>query len=188
MPYDEWGVTGYGVAEAADAALTHRGGTLRDARVVIQGFGAVGAAAAKRLAELGAVVVAVSTARGAVHDPEGLDVDTLLDARERHGDLMVDRLAGANARRLDAGGELLLDADVLVPAATQDVIDVALARDLRCTVIVEGANLPSPRRPRTRSREPASPSCPTSSPTAAASSPPPTPWRHGGPRFRPIPR
>jgi hypothetical protein len=54
------------VADAADAAMAHRGDSLRGARVVIQGFGAVGAAAARRLAELGAVLVAVSTARGAV--------------------------------------------------------------------------------------------------------------------------
>jgi glutamate dehydrogenase (NAD(P)+) len=142
VPYDNWGVTGYGVAEAADAALAHRGETLRNARVVIQGFGAVGAAAAKRLSELGAVVVAVSTAHGAVHDVDGLDVDTLLAAREHHGDRMVDHLSSSTCGPLEAGGELLLEADVLVAAATQDVVDAVLAPDLRFGVIVEGANLP----------------------------------------------
>jgi glutamate dehydrogenase (NAD(P)+) len=142
VPYDDWGVTGYGVAEAADAALEHRGETLRDARVVIQGFGAVGAAAARRLTELGAAVVAVSTAHGAVYDADGLHVESLLATREHHGDALVDNIAGPTRRRLDAGAELLLDADVLIPAATQDVVDVALAADLRFDVIVEGANLP----------------------------------------------
>jgi glutamate dehydrogenase (NAD(P)+) len=142
VPYDDWGVTGYGVAEAADAALEHRGETLRGSRVVIQGFGAVGAAAARRLTELGAAVVGVSTAHGALYDADGLHVETLLAAREHHGDDLVDQIAGPTSRRLDAGAELLLDADVLIPAATQDVVDVALAADLRFDVIVEGANLP----------------------------------------------
>jgi glutamate dehydrogenase (NAD(P)+) len=102
----------------------------------------VGAAAAARLVELGAVVVGISTSRGALHDPDGLDVAELLAVRERHGDALIEHVVQPNARRMHAGEELLLDADVLVPAATQDVVDAALARDLRFRVIVEGANLP----------------------------------------------
>jgi glutamate dehydrogenase (NAD(P)+) len=122
--------------------LQHRGRSLRDSRVVIQGFGAVGAAAARRLDDLGAVVVAVSTAHGALHDPRGLDVETILAAREAHGDGWIGSLASSHAQRLDGGGELDVDADVLVPAATQDVIDAEHARVLAFEVIVEGANLP----------------------------------------------
>jgi glutamate dehydrogenase (NAD(P)+) len=145
IPYDEWGVTGHGVAEATDAALAHRDETLRDARVVLQGFGAVGAAAAARLAELGAAVVGISTSRGALHHPEGLDVKELLAARQQHGDALVEHVTQPNLRRLYAGEELRLDADVLVPAATQDVVDAGLAGDVRCRVLVEGANLPTTR-------------------------------------------
>jgi glutamate dehydrogenase (NAD(P)+) len=142
VPYDEWGVTGYGVAEAADAAMEHRGSGLRDARVVVQGFGAVGAAAARRVDELGAVIVAVSTAHGALHDPSGLDVETMLAARESHGDAWIGSLASSRAKRLEPGRELDVGADVLVPAATQDVIDAERAGALGFDVIVEGANLP----------------------------------------------
>ena len=46
---------------------------------------------------------------------------------------------------MPAGEELRLDADVLIPAATQDVVDTALAPDLRFRMIVEGANLPITR-------------------------------------------
>ena len=135
VPYDQWGVTGYGVAEAADAARGVIGGS-----VVIQGFGAVGAAAARRLHELGATVIAVSTRAGGLHDPDGLDVDRLLAARAEHGDDCVTVYDGAAALR--PGEELDLQADVLVPAATQDVIDADRARGLCCDLIVEGANLP----------------------------------------------
>ncbi|MFI0481207.1 Glu/Leu/Phe/Val dehydrogenase [Actinomadura sp. 9N215] len=141
MPYDELGVTGYGVAEAADAAARHAGSSLRGARVVVQGFGAVGHAAARRLAELGATVVAVSTVHGALHDPEGLDVDRLLDLRAEAGDAVVKEYGGG--RLLDVGAELLVPADVLVPAALQDVIDADVAANVQAGIVVEGANLPT---------------------------------------------
>lgn len=86
LPYDELGVTGYGVAEAADAAAGTIGLDLAGARVTIQGFGAVGRAAAERFAELGAMVVSVSTAVGAVHDPNGLDIERLVRLREQFRD------------------------------------------------------------------------------------------------------
>lgn len=142
VPYDAWGVTGYGVAEAADAALGYCDGTLQGARVALQGFGAVGAAAARRLHELGARIVAVSTASGALHDPAGLDVTALLEARDAHGDALVDFVGGSGVRHLETGAELLVDTDVLIPAATQDIIDARLAPRLRAAVVVEGANLP----------------------------------------------
>jgi glutamate dehydrogenase (NAD(P)+) len=139
VPYDAWGVTGFGVGEAADAAAGWAGRSLAGARVVVQGFGAVGASAARRLAELGAQVVAVSSAAGAVHNPDGLDVPRLLAARDEVGDDCVHAAGGSTLR---AGEELFLDAEVLVPAATQDVLDGTAARRVRCGMVVEGANLP----------------------------------------------
>ncbi|MEU8827466.1 Glu/Leu/Phe/Val dehydrogenase dimerization domain-containing protein [Streptomyces sp. NPDC048636] len=141
VAYDKLGVTGYGVAEATDAAAGSLGLPLAGARVAIQGFGAVGSAAARRFAELGAGVVAVSTAHGAVHDPSGLDVAELLAAREEHGDHFVTRHRRGTA--LPPGAELTADCDVLVPAALQDVISRDTARQIKARVVVEGANLPT---------------------------------------------
>ncbi|KAB2371441.1 Glu/Leu/Phe/Val family dehydrogenase [Actinomadura montaniterrae] len=142
MPYDELGVTGYGVAEAADAAARDAGLELSGARVAVQGFGAVGHAAARRLAELGATVVAVSTVHGALHDPDGLDVARLLALRGEAGDAAVKEYGG---RLLDVGAELLVPADVLVPAALQDVIGEDVAGRIQARIVVEGANLPTDR-------------------------------------------
>ncbi|WP_432563905.1 Glu/Leu/Phe/Val family dehydrogenase [Kineococcus sp. SYSU DK003] len=142
VPYDQWGVTGHGVAQSAAAAVGWNGGQIAGSAVVVQGFGAVGAAAAQRLDELGARVVAVSTSVGAVHDPDGLDVAALTALRRAHGDHLVEHLGGPV---LPAGAELLLDCDVLVPAATQDVVDEDLAHLLKASVVVEGANLPVTR-------------------------------------------
>lgn len=140
MPYDELGVTGYGVAEAADAAARDAGLELSGARVAVQGFGAVGHAAARRFTELGATVVAVSTVHGALYDPDGLDVARLLALRAEAGDAAVREYGG---RLLDTGAELLVPADVLVPAALQDVIGADVAARIRARIVVEGANLPT---------------------------------------------
>ncbi|KOV80753.1 Glu/Leu/Phe/Val dehydrogenase [Nocardia sp. NRRL S-836] len=134
LPYDELGVTGFGVAEVADELMS-----LRGKRVAIQGFGAVGAAAAKRFAELGATVVAVSSVHGAVVDTDGLDVTRLLRLRAEYGDLAVAEYGAVRA----LGTELRVPCDVLVPAAVQDVIDADLARELDTALVVEGANLPT---------------------------------------------
>ncbi|HEY6649616.1 MAG TPA: Glu/Leu/Phe/Val dehydrogenase dimerization domain-containing protein [Mycobacterium sp.] len=139
--YDQLGVTGYGVAETVDAAAQFAGLSTSALSASIQGFGAVGAAAARRLYELGATVVAVSTSQGGLYNPDGLDVAELLALRTQHGDALVDHYT--DAKPLTAGEELTVVADVLIPAALQDVVDTDLARTLPARIVVEGANLPS---------------------------------------------
>lgn len=138
VPYDQLGVTGFGVAEAADAAATAAG--LQGSRVAIQGFGAVGHAAAERLTKMGYQVVAISTSVGAIADPEGLDVPALLTARREHGDHLVRDFPDLS---IGAGQELFVDAEIVVPAAVQDVIDAGAAEALPARMVVEGANLPT---------------------------------------------
>lgn len=141
VPYDQLGVTGHGVAESVDAALCRQGRSTRGTRVAIQGFGAVATAAARRLHELGALVVALSTVDGAVHGPDGLDVQQWLQARAELGDGCV--ATAPAAQRIPRGEELLVDCDVLIPAAGQDVIDERTAAAVRAGLVVEGANLPT---------------------------------------------
>jgi glutamate dehydrogenase (NAD(P)+) len=141
LPYDQLGVTGYGVAETVDAAAQFAGLSTSALSASIQGFGAVGAAAARRLDELGATVVAVSTSQGGLYNLDGLDVAELLALRTQHGDALVDHYT--DAKPLTAGEELTVVADVLIPAALQDVVDTDLARTLSARILVEGANLPS---------------------------------------------
>ena len=139
VPYDELGVTGFGVAEATDAAATTIGLPMGRARVAIQGFGAVGQAAAERLTQLGATIVAVSTTVGAVHDPEGLEVDRLVRLREEYKDDCVREYGGV----LPADTALRVGTDILVPAAREDVIDEQVALATTAKLVVEGANLPT---------------------------------------------
>lgn len=139
FPYDQLGVTGYGVAEAADAAAQNLNLSLKGSRVSIQGFGAVGQAAAVRLVELGATVVAVSTAAGAVHDVDGLDISKLVSLRAESGDDCVHHYGSV----LPADTALTVDADILVPAAREDTVDDVIAASTNVKLVIEGANLPT---------------------------------------------
>jgi glutamate dehydrogenase (NAD(P)+) len=141
LPYDQLGVTGFGVAETIDTAAQFAGLETGSLSVSIQGFGAVGAGAARRLSELGATIVAVSTSLGGLHHPDGLDVTHLFALRDEYGDDFVHHYTGA--KPLGGGEELAVNADVLIPAAMQDVIDADIAAVLPARIVAEGANLPS---------------------------------------------
>jgi glutamate dehydrogenase (NAD(P)+) len=141
IPYDKLGITGYGVAESAQAAAQVVGIDLNGARVVVQGFGAVGRAAAERLVEMGASVIAVSTAQGVLHVPDGIDVAKLAELSSSVGDACIGEYGSGSG--LEPGEELLLGCEVLVPAALQGAIPAAVARRMDTRLVVEGANLPT---------------------------------------------
>ncbi|MDN8798998.1 glutamate dehydrogenase, partial [Staphylococcus aureus] len=77
--------TALGVVIAIEEAAKRRGKTIEGSRVVIQGFGNAGSFLAKFLYDQGAKIVGISDAYGALHDPEGLDIDYLLDRRDSFG-------------------------------------------------------------------------------------------------------
>ncbi len=78
IPLDEIGATGFGIAVAAEVAAPEAKLDLEGARVAVEGFGAVGQHAARFLARRGARLVAASDSRGAVQNPEGLDIEALI--------------------------------------------------------------------------------------------------------------
>src|SRR5699024_4564124 len=78
-------VTAKGVPIAIEEAAKKCDIDLEYARIVVQGFGNAGSFHAKFLHEAGAKVVGISDAYGALHDPEGLDIDYLLDRRDSFG-------------------------------------------------------------------------------------------------------
>ncbi len=134
----EFGSTGFGVAEAAGLAAEFHGIDIKNATVVIAGFGNVGTFAFKYLSEMGAKVVAVSDARGAVYDKNGLDYDELIKAKEEKGSV-AEFKGGA---RMDRDSIYELDVQILIPAATTDVINEKNVDRVKARIIVEGANIP----------------------------------------------
>ncbi|MFD4156473.1 Glu/Leu/Phe/Val dehydrogenase dimerization domain-containing protein [Streptomyces hydrogenans] len=134
-------VGGLGVAESVLVALDRVGRPHAGTRVSVQGFGTMGAATARFLARAGLTVVAVADVRGTVVNPDGLDVEALIAARDGHG--TVDRAALRPGDR-EAPGDawLAVDAEVLVPAAVSYAIGAAEQGRIRARWIAEAANMP----------------------------------------------
>ena len=132
--------TGAGVVIVIEQACRRLAWNLEGLNCVVQGFGNVGGIAATELHEKGARVVAVSDISGGVHRQAGLDVPTLHAWVAEHGSLEgydegADRITNA---------ELLeLPCDILVLAAREDQVTARNAADLRCRLLVEGANGPT---------------------------------------------
>ncbi|XYG85651.1 Glu/Leu/Phe/Val dehydrogenase [Heyndrickxia coagulans] len=111
---------------------------LKGARVVIQGFGNAGSFLAKFMHDAGAKVIGISDAYGALHDPEGLDIDYLLDRRDSFGTVTT------LFKNTITNKELLeLDCDILVPAAIENQITEENAHNIRAKIVVEAANGPT---------------------------------------------
>ncbi|MBK1649738.1 Glu/Leu/Phe/Val family dehydrogenase [Rhabdochromatium marinum] len=111
---------------------------LTGARVAIQGYGEVGRVAAQLLHERGARIIAVSDSRGAVFDPEGLDLVTLNAHKASSGSV----LGCAESRNISSEELLALECDLLIPAALGGQIHSGNAGRIQAKLIVEGANRP----------------------------------------------
>lgn len=106
--------------------------------VIVQGYGQVGSSAARKFVEDGARVVAVSDVAGGLYNSKGLDIPELDRLLSEGG-----RLAESRDGEQVSNDELLgLQADVLVPAAIEDVITTDNASDIKARLVVEGANQP----------------------------------------------
>ncbi|MGW1591249.1 Glu/Leu/Phe/Val dehydrogenase dimerization domain-containing protein [Streptomyces sp. NPDC002386] len=132
---------GCGVAESVLTALDRDSVPYRGTRVAVQGLGTMGGATARFLARAGLTVVAVADVKGTVANPDGLDVEALLAARDSYG--TVDRAALRPAdRELPGEAWLSADAEVLVPAAVSYAVDAAGQERITARWIVEAANMP----------------------------------------------
>ncbi len=130
--------TAKGVTICIYQALKKRDINIKDAKVVVQGFGNAGSYLAKFMHDAGAKVIGISDAYGALHDPNGLDIDYLLDRRDSFG--TVTKLF----KNKISNKELLeLDCDILVPAAIENQITEENANNIKAKVIVEAANGPT---------------------------------------------
>ncbi|MFF8892841.1 Glu/Leu/Phe/Val dehydrogenase dimerization domain-containing protein [Brevibacterium casei] len=140
MPQDEL-VGGLGVATAALTALRADDRSPEGASAVIQGFGSMGGATARFLAEAGVRVVGIADADGFVSNPEGLDVEALLATRDPFGGVSRDALRPSDEVG-DRDDWLAADADILVPAAVSYAITPENADRITARYIVEAANMP----------------------------------------------
>lgn len=131
--------TGRGVMIIVREALADRGQSLNGAKIVIQGFGNVGGAAASLLHQAGAKIIAVSTGAGGVYSELGLDIPALLTyAKENRRSLV----GFPEAKPISNSDLLTLPCDVLIPAALENQITDENADRIQAQIIAEAANGP----------------------------------------------
>jgi len=106
----------------------------------IQGFGNVGAWAARLLKPLGPRLIAVEDIGGRTYNPEGLDPDALLRYAKKKGG----SVAGyPGAKSLSREAFFSLKADFFIPAALENQITAETAPLLTVRLVAEGANGPT---------------------------------------------
>jgi glutamate dehydrogenase (NAD(P)+) len=128
---------GRSVAIVTELACEHYGRDLAETTVAVQGYGSVGASAARLLDDRGATVVAISDVNGAMYDPDGIDTHAVPTHDEEPE--AVTRYAEETL----SNAELLeLDVHVLVPAAVGNAITRENADAVDADLVVEGANGP----------------------------------------------
>lgn len=130
--------TAMGVVLCLEQAMMKRDMKFEDVRIVIQGFGNAGSFLSKILNDRGAKIVGISDANGALHDPDGLDIDYLLDRRDSFG-LVTNLFDDA----LDNSELFGLDCDIIIPAAIANQITEKNAEDIKADIICEAANGPT---------------------------------------------
>jgi glutamate dehydrogenase (NAD(P)+) len=131
--------TGHGVRVICDESLKYLQMPIEGCRVVVQGFGNVGSNAARLLMERGYTIVGIAEAEGGLMNPDGIDVRQLLEYKRRNNTTLGFR--GAEAVPSD---ELLVtECEILIPAATENVITSRNADQIKAKIIVEGANGPT---------------------------------------------
>ncbi|MGG1677965.1 Glu/Leu/Phe/Val dehydrogenase [Neobacillus sp. NRS-1170] len=130
--------TAAGVTICIEEAAKQRGIPIKGSRIIIQGFGNAGSYLAKFMKDAGAKVIGISDAYGALYDPEGLDIDYLLDRRDSFG--TVTNLF----TNVITNQELLeKECEILVPAAISNQITRGNANKIKADIIVEAANGPT---------------------------------------------
>ena len=137
-------ITGYGVSESVRHFYNIYGGDLKNKRVIVQGWGNVGAAAAYYLSQAGAKIVGIIDKAGGLINPEGMSNDQVTDlffAKRGNSLVASESLSFAEVNKVIWD----VKADVFLPCAasklvTQDQVDRMINAGV--TLISCGANVP----------------------------------------------
>ena len=138
--YGREAATGRGVVTVFCEAAAEIDLDPAEAHFVVQGFGNVGSWAARLMQELGATMVGVSDASGAIASEDGIDAEKLAE-HVREGGSVGD--FDGSAEKIDPDDLLALECDVFIPAALGGMIHKDNADRMRCRMMVEGANSPT---------------------------------------------
>jgi len=130
--------TALGAVITIEEAAKRRNMSIAGSSVAIQGFGNAGSFIAKILHDKGAKIVAISESRGALYDPNGLDIESLIELKAQHGRVtpLFDEVI-PNEKLFE------IDCDILIPAALSNQINKENAHLIKANIVAEAANGPT---------------------------------------------
>ena len=131
--------TGRGVMIVCDQAIKKLGMSRESTRVIVQGFGNVGSNAAKLMSDAGYKVIGIGEWDGGLYNRNGIDIDSLIEHRQRNN--TINGFKGAEP--MSTADLLVTDCDILIPAATENVITSKNVNNIKAKIIAEGANGPT---------------------------------------------
>jgi len=131
--------TGRGVMVVCDEALKKLNLSRESTRVIIQGFGNVGSNAARLMHESGYKIIGIGEWDGGLYNKNGIDIEALWEHRYRNGSIHGFK----GAERAETAELLVTDCDILIPAATENVITSKNADKVKAKILAEGANGPT---------------------------------------------
>lgn len=111
---------------------------IKGLRVLVQGFGNAGQCFAKLMYDHGAKIVGVSDSKGGIYDPDGLNIDEVMECKKINKSVC----SYEKAMGVDAATFLTLDTDLLAPAALEQVITESNVDQIKAKIILELANGP----------------------------------------------
>jgi glutamate dehydrogenase (NADP+) len=140
--------TGYGLCYFMDEALKANGKSFKGSTVVISGSGNVAIYATQKVHQLGGKVVALSDSNGYIYDPDGINLDTVIQIKEVERKRISEYIKHHPKAKYTEGcsGIWTIKCDIALPSATQNEIDENSAKILvsnGCYAVGEGANMPS---------------------------------------------
>ena len=139
--------TGYGLLYLTDEMLRCNGYDLAGKTVVVSGAGNVATYAIQKAWQLGAKPVTCSDSNGWIYDPDGIDVETLIQVKQvKRARLTEYAAARPNAQYHEGKGVWSVKCDVALPCATQNELHLEDAKMLVANGVIavaEGANMPT---------------------------------------------
>jgi glutamate dehydrogenase (NAD(P)+) len=131
--------TGRGIATMCDEALKYLSIQRDGCRVIVQGFGNVGSNAARLMQEMGYKIIGIAEYDGGLFNPHGIEIGALTEHRLRNGSVLGFR----GAEPMPSAELLTMDCEILIPAATENVITSRNADRIKARIVCEGANGPT---------------------------------------------
>ena len=131
--------TGRGVLMVCEKAIKKLRLNRDTTRVIVQGFGNVGSNAARLMAAAGYKIIGILEVGGGLYKKDGIDLEALWEFRQRNGTIH----GFPGAEKYDPAELLLVDCDILIPAATENQITSQNADRVKCKILAEGANGPT---------------------------------------------